>query len=166
MGYKGPVLRPRCTGAGRAWRQIPFIHSFKVKHDCYIGKGTQTTLSVIYRKYGDYKKLNVINSIQNLKILLSPNIFKTNKKRPATTWRLINWSVQNKIISWLMSEWRLALHQPTDTHYPGQVLHGVCILRCSSTAEQCNMNTPIRTQYMQPHHRHINHTPMYFNGLF
>ena len=23
-----------------------------------------------------------------------------------------------------------------------------------------------RTQYMQPHHHRINHTPMYFNGLF
>ena len=35
-----------------------------------------------------------------------------------------------------------------------------------STAEQCNIQTPIRTQYMQPHHHRINHTPMYFNGLF
>jgi len=35
-----------------------------------------------------------------------------------------------------------------------------------STAEQCNTNTPIRTQYMQPHHHLINHTPMYFNGPF
>jgi len=35
-----------------------------------------------------------------------------------------------------------------------------------STAEQCNVQTPIKTQYMQPHHHRINHTPMYFNGLF
>jgi len=24
MGHKGPVLRPRCIGPGRAWTQIPF----------------------------------------------------------------------------------------------------------------------------------------------
>jgi len=63
-----------------------------------------------------------------------------------------------------------------------------------STAEQYNVQTPVRvspanfdtihyvlkillsqyltdcyslqTQYMQPHHHRINHTPMYFNGLF
>jgi len=35
-----------------------------------------------------------------------------------------------------------------------------------STAEQRNIQTPIRTQYMQPHHHRINHTPTYFNGLF
>jgi len=35
-----------------------------------------------------------------------------------------------------------------------------------STAEQCNIQTPIRTQYMQLHHHRSNHTPMYFNGLF
>jgi len=56
------------------------ITSRKAKHESYYDKGTQTSLSVIYRKYGAYKKLNVLNSIQNLKILLSPNIFKTNNK--------------------------------------------------------------------------------------
>jgi len=35
-----------------------------------------------------------------------------------------------------------------------------------STTEPCNIQTPIRNQYMQPHHHRINHTPMYFNGLF
>jgi len=32
MGHKGPVLRPRCIGPGRARTQIPFIHS--VFHVC------------------------------------------------------------------------------------------------------------------------------------
>jgi len=32
--------------------------------------------------------------------------------------------------------------------------------------QQCNIQTPIRTQYLQPHHHRINQTPMYFNGLF
>jgi len=31
------------------------ITSLKVKHDSYYGTGTQTTLSVIYRKYGDVR---------------------------------------------------------------------------------------------------------------
>ena len=42
----------------------------------------------------------------------------------------------------------------------------VCVCVCVCTAEQCNIQTPIMTQYMQPHHHRIDHTPMYFNGLF
>jgi len=42
----------------------------------------------------------------------------------------------------------------------------LCLLKLQSTAEKYNVQTPIRTQYMQPHHHRINHTPMYFNGLF
>ena len=34
-----------------------------------------------------------------------------------------------------------------------------------SSGSQCNIHTPIRTQYMQPNHQSINHTTMYFNGL-
>jgi len=32
MGHKGPVLRPRCIGPGRARTQIPFIHLFNVRN--------------------------------------------------------------------------------------------------------------------------------------
>jgi len=28
MGHRGPVLKPRYIGPGRAQTQIPFIHSF------------------------------------------------------------------------------------------------------------------------------------------
>ena len=35
-----------------------------------------------------------------------------------------------------------------------------------SAAEQCNMQTPIRTQYMQPHHHRINQTQMYLMYYF
>jgi len=35
-----------------------------------------------------------------------------------------------------------------------------------SIAEQCNTQTPIRTQYMQPHLHRTDRTPVYFNGLF
>ena len=43
---------------------------------------------------------------------------------------------------------------------------GYCSTCVYNIAEQPTIHTPIRTQYMQPHHHHINHTPMYFNGLF
>jgi len=42
----------------------------------------------------------------------------------------------------------------------------LCLLKLQSTAEECNRQTPIRTQYMQPHHHSINHTLVYFYGLF
>jgi len=44
-------------------------------------------------------------------------------------------------------------------------MHSLVSIRYTNP-EQYKKHTPIRTQYMQPHHHRINHTPMYFNGLF
>jgi len=48
-----------------------------------------------------------------------------------------------------------------------QCMVNTVVLRLhTTTAKQCNTHTPIRTQYMQPHHHRIHQTLTYFNGLF